>query len=292
MDLYGWHKNNIVHVLARTAKAESLAWILKFPFANNLRSARNLEGETPLEALRCELESQRTWKQVMTAQVVMSDLFSGFTPKQVECLELLGNPNPSADELMRLAFGCSCGECLSGFLSPRNLLALLCQAEIHHDMLNDELDTGFIAGMEWWEWREDLFEHLDPHIRDNLRTNKSLRRGFANVFGYVAEALRAKKLPLTDAVLPYAANEWPPHVKNYMQRGGTVFAVVQACFDCAIDQDMYLGDGEHYRTFHEDIDVLPACRNDGEFVVARRQCRRLEGLPDEAHPRIGMGGVW
>ena len=286
------HNNNLLHLLARTAKVESLAWALRLPLAGNLRSARNLEGETPLEALKCQLESDRTWKQVRMAQVVMSDLFSGFTPSQVKCLELLEELNPSPDELMRLAFGCSCKECLGGFLSPRNLFALLCQAEINHDMLNDELDPDYMSGLDWCQWREDMFEHLIPSVRDNLKTNKSMRQGFTNIFGHVAETLRAKKLPLTDAVLHYASGEWPPHVKNFLKRGGTVFAVVQACFDCAMSQDIYLGDGEHHQAFQKDVDALPACRNDGEFVFARRQCRKLEGLPDEVNPRVGMGGIW
>lgn len=113
-----------------------------------------------------------------------------------------------------------------------------------------------------------------------------------NLLGYIAKTLKAKKLPLTDAVLHYAADEWPPYVKNFLQRGGTVFAVVQACFDDAIDQDIYLGDGTHHETFQEDIGALPACRNDGEFVFARRMCRKLEGLPDEFSPSVGMGGIW
>lgn len=287
------HNNNILHMLARKYQAESLAWALRLPFADNLRSARNLEGETPLETLRCQLESDRTWRQFRMAQVVMSDLFSGFTPTQIECLKLLENESPSSDELMRLAFGCSCGECLGGFLSPRNLFALLCQAEIQYDMLNDALDPEYMVrmGIDWWHWREDMFEHLVPSVRDNFRTNKSLRQGFTNIFAHVAETLRAKKLPLTEDVLHYASSEWPPHVRNYLQRGGTVYAVVQACFDCTMNQDIYLGDGDH-QMFQKDIEALPACRNDGEFVFARRQYRKLEGLPDEVNPRVGMGGTW
>lgn len=286
------HNNNLLHVLARTAKVESLSWALKLPSADTLKSARNLEGETPLEALKCQLESDRTWKQVMMAQVVMSDLFSGFTPDQVVCLKLLQESTPSPNELMRLVFGCSCGECLGGFLSPRNLFALLCQAEIKHDMLNEGLDSNNMFGLDWCEWHKYMFEHLAPKVRDNLRTNKSLRQGFTNLFGHIAETLRAKRLPLTDAVLHYAENQWPPHVRNFLKRGGTVFAVVEACFDSAINQDIYLGDGEHHQTFGKDIKALPACRNDGEFVFARRQCRRLVGLPDEVDPRVEMGGIW
>ena len=187
------HNNNILHILALEDKVESLAWIMAKPFADALRSARNLEGETPLEALEPQLESNRTWKQMALARFVMSDLFSGFTPNQVECLKLLKNLKiPSPTQTMRLTFGCTCNQCLGGFLSPRNLLALLCQAEINHDMLNDDLDTGYMCGVDWCEWREDMFEHLTPSVRTNLRTNKSLRRGFTNIFRYIAEALQAK----------------------------------------------------------------------------------------------------
>lgn len=56
------HNNNILHVLARTAKSSRLLRALSLPFADNLRSARNVEGETPLDALRCPLGSNRTWK--------------------------------------------------------------------------------------------------------------------------------------------------------------------------------------------------------------------------------------
>ncbi len=58
------------------------------PFAEALRSEKNLEGETALETLECQLESNRTWIQVMMAQVVASDLFPGFTPSQIACLKL------------------------------------------------------------------------------------------------------------------------------------------------------------------------------------------------------------
>lgn len=67
----------------------------------------------------------------------------------------------------------------------------------------------------------------------------------------------------------------------FLQRGGTVHAVLQACFDNAISQDLCLGDGEHHQTFQEEIDALPARRNDGEYVFARRMFQNLEGLPDE-----------
>ena len=45
------HGNDILHVWAVGGKAESLAWVLSIPFADTLRSERNLEGVSPVEAL-------------------------------------------------------------------------------------------------------------------------------------------------------------------------------------------------------------------------------------------------
>ena len=285
------HENNILHVLARSAKLESLTWALRMPFAGILRSARNLEGETPLEALESRLESARTCKSMQGIMLVMSDQFSGFTPKQVECLKLLScMKDPNSSELSQLTFGCTCGQCLAGFLSPRVAFALVCQAEIHHDMQNDDVGNG----IRWCESWDHTFKHLPSNVKSNLQTNKSMRQGFVNVFGYIARILQARKLPTTDNVLFISSNEneWPPHTRTSLQRGGTVNAALQACFDAAMDQDFDSGNGEHREMFEEEINALPTCRNDGEFVFVRRMCGQLEGLPDEENARVGTGGSW
>ena len=135
--------NNILHLLARTAKVESLSWTLGQPFAETLRSARNHERETPLEALESQLELDRTWGQHQLAQIVMSDVFHGFTSSQVERIKLLsGLKDPSRSDSSRLTFGCTCGQCLGGFLSPRMAFALDCQGDIKHEELDDDLEDG------------------------------------------------------------------------------------------------------------------------------------------------------
>ena len=282
------HGNNILHILAREYKVVALTWILSLPFADSLRSVRNLEGETQLEALETQIESDRSFREVALARVVMADRYSGLTPNQLQCLvQLKRIENPSQDELTRLCFGCTCGLCLGGFLSPRVAHALECQGDLYHDMLNDDLDLN---PKNWCDDWDEMLQHLAPRVKLNLRTNKSMRQGFTNLFSFIAPTLQAKRLPTSENILPLqaASNEWPPVTRNYLQRGGTVHAVLQACFDRAIDQDQYLGDGTHEETFQSEIDALPVCRNDREFVFARRQCRRLEGLPDEVDPRVGM----
>ena len=121
------HHDNILHVLAREAKVESLVWTLRHPFADSSRSARNLEGETPLEALQSWCEPDRTFRRDGLAQREMSDMFHGFTPDQFVCIILLSGIEDLSDRaLYRVIFGCTCGQCLSGFLSPRVAFALEC----------------------------------------------------------------------------------------------------------------------------------------------------------------------
>ena len=286
------HGNNILHILAREYKSEALTWTLSLPFADSLRSVRNIEGETPLETLETQIESDRSFREVALARVVVADKYTGLTPNQLQCLEQLKCiESPSHDELRRLCFGCTCGLCLGGFLSPRVAYSLECQGDSYHDLLNNSLDRD---AEDWCESWDDFLEHLAPRVKANLRTNKSMRQGFTNLFSFISPTLQAKRLPTSRNILELqaASNEWPPVTRNYLQRGGTVHAVLQACFDRAILHDQYLGDGWHEEVFQSDIDALPVCRNDREFVFARRQCRRLEGLPDEVDPRVGMGGIW
>ena len=295
-----WHSHDrhgytITHVVAHDGKAESLAWVLSMPFAAEAKASRNLEGETPLEFLEAALESGRLKRQAGAMTVPFSDRFSGFAPNDVECLRLLkGIESPSPHQLAQLTYGCTCGQCLEGFMSPRVAFALLCQGELLHDMLGGELPDGSMRmpADEWFEYFDYTLEHLTPGVRENMQTNKSIRQGFTNILGYVAETLGTKKTPTTPNILELAASEWPPCTKNFIQRGGTVAAVVLACFDRAIDQDLYLGDGTHHEVFSEDIGKLPACRNDGEFAFACRRYRDLEGLPPAVNPRVGMGGLW
>ena len=286
------HGNNILHIVAREYKTEALTWILSLPFADNLRSVRNLEGETPLEALETQIESDRSFREIGPARVVMADDYSGLTSYQLQCLvQLKRMENPSHDELTRLCFGCTCGLCLGGVLSPRVAYSLECQGDSYYDVLIDTLDSDYEGWCDDWDI---MLEHLAPRVKANLRTNKSMRQGFTNLFSFIAPTLQAKRLPTSQNVLALQATskEWPPVTRNYLQRGGTVHAVLQACFDRAIEEDLYLGDGRHESMFRSEINTLPTCRNDREFVFARRHCRRLEGLPDEMDPRVGMGGIW
>ena len=273
------YRNTIIHRAAQVAKSKTLMWMLDKPFLTDLLSTRNDDGETPLEALQSALESKRIKTELGLMTVHISDNFQGYYHDEVECLlKMRGQTSRSMDEVSRTRYGCTCGTCI-GFMSPRMMLSLEYHADMIHDMLSDALE--YDSGPEWVDFNTIWIGKINAAVLQNLKTNKSMRRGLTNLFSHVANCIRAHQLPLTFNVLGILDNagEWPPASKNFMQRGGTVASVVQAVFDYAIDQDLYLGDGEHEAVFHEDIDKLPKCRNDREFVFVRRQCARLDELP-------------
>jgi len=171
---------------------------------------------------------------------------------------------------------------------------LLCQAEIQHDMLNEWIPE---IGKEDWEMNfmiGDTFRYLNPAVRDNLKTNKSMRQGFVNLFNHFASCLKtdgAPGVPIPQCVLREVdrAGEWPPSKKNFMQRGGTLFSVGSILFQWAMNQDIYAGDGHHFDVFAKDILVLPECRNDHEFGFVSGICgyKRIGG-PRYVSARTGQ----
>lgn len=280
------HGNTILHIASMTRKASTITWLLQQPFANTLLTIRNLEGNTALEALQSALDNDRRMKQMFI------DDFDGFTPNEVKCLSLLGGiANPSSDQILRLKYGCTCGVCIAGFISPRLSHALECQADLARDMLRDHLiDT---SGAEWVSyWTENLI-HIAPEVRRRLRTSKAFRYSVVTIFGYVAECLRSKSVPTNSSLQDLAKSEKQSHLEKFLDCGGSVASAVLTCFDRVLDEDLYLGTGEHQEVFGDEIKVLPACRNDREFLfVCRRYCL-LEGLPADAarHIAVRMKGA-
>jgi GNAT superfamily N-acetyltransferase len=276
--------NTILHVAAMRSSPQSIDWILSQN--PHLSNTRNYLGETPLDALERHLESQRTKSVIGFKTNHVSDQFTGFSDSSVlTIIKLKSLSSPSQADVSRLKYGCTCGHCTAGVLSPRMRLALLCQAEVQYDMLNDML-----PGMSREDWDLDFligdeFKFLDPHVRENLKTNKSMRQGFVNLCGHFATCLKTEGLqgvPIPDNVLRQLqrASEWPPCSKNFMDRGGTIFSVGSMIFNAAKDQDIFAGDGEHLHVFKKDIEALPECRNDHEFGFVSGICgyKRIGGV--------------
>ncbi|KAI1424431.1 hypothetical protein F5Y12DRAFT_456447 [Xylaria sp. FL1777] len=296
--------NTILHVAALGRKAEPISYIMsKIP---QLAEKRNCDGYTPLEALQSSLDQQRTRQTIGGPRGVIdviSDSFTGFCQSDIECLAALTGTeifdltklsdrdiwaaSSATDEMasrdrkvnlirntLRLKYGCTCGQCVGGFLSLRMQFALIYQAELQHDILND-YPGAESSGADWILLNNDVLLHLPRAAQQNLVANKSMRQGFVNMCQHIGRCIDKKLLPNTETILDYyrdQVSEWPPATKSYLKRGGTVAAVALMIFDRAYDADEWAGDGMMIELFEQDIKKMPACRNDHEFGFVRAMC--------------------
>ncbi|KAL2824397.1 hypothetical protein BDW59DRAFT_147604 [Aspergillus cavernicola] len=77
-----------------------------------------------------------------------------YSSPAVECLSLL-DETPSGEDpdfsTSRLKYGCTCGQCTGGYLSPRMKLALLNQAGALYDILYSNDDgQSWVADNDIW----------------------------------------------------------------------------------------------------------------------------------------------
>ena len=129
--------------------------------------------------------------------------------------------------------------------------ALECQNEIKHDMLNDDVVENENRWCQLWC---HMFEYPALKVQSNLRTNKPMRQGFVDILLYIANPYKPNLFQTQTTFSSFwvmRENERPLCIRNSLQRGGSDHAVLQACFDIAMDQDLYLGDGEHHQSFQK-----------------------------------------
>ncbi|KAK5048586.1 hypothetical protein LTR84_005677 [Exophiala bonariae] len=274
------HGNTVLHLAASILSVACIEWILTQGIGARLLEMRNNRGETPLELLQFKLEKLRTQKVFNDLTVPVSDEFEGYNDSAVRCLILLKGLGSvesitelqGPDALLQIVGGCTCGQCLKGFLSPRMSYALLCQAEIGHDMMDEGISQ--LPGPDWVEGHMHNLGGLPSKVLNNLKTNKSMRQGFVNLWLHIATCLKSRTVPTAPNVLDMVedAGEWPPATKHYLQRGGTVEPVFLAVCRNAIEQDKWAGDGNHEEIFSNEISKLPECRNDHEFAYVSGMC--------------------
>ncbi|KAF4947806.1 hypothetical protein FGADI_10139 [Fusarium gaditjirri] len=281
VDEYG---NNLLHLAAIHAKLEAIRYILSCrpDLANN----RNRAGNSPLEALKAKMELDRTRAVHGQLTSVRSDKFSGFSQSTIACLAALsdselsdGRDQAYSEDTDRAVQSASpirvhLRRVYWWFPQPEDAIALLRRAETQHELLQESFDE-VRDGADWVEYNGKELCFLPASVKENLKTNKSMRQGFINICGYIANCLEQKKIPNESNVLSIyrrQGGEWPPVTKHYLERGGTVAAVATMVFDKALQRGGYLGEGDHQFLFGDEIVNSPECRNDYEFGFVSGMC--------------------
>ncbi|KAJ2969551.1 hypothetical protein NQ176_g8604 [Zarea fungicola] len=293
--------NNLLHVAAVKSKLAVVEYLLSR--RPDLATMRNREGDTPLEALQARLESSRTvafFGNDLT--LLYSDSFTGFDQDSIACIGALSKTDVfdirqiSQDEIngdfysthkhgpvvrrrniihhsLRMKYGCTCGSCIGGFLSPRMALALICYAEDVHEYLSSScLPTN---GEEWVSGHEHELRFLSLSVQQSLKTNHTMRQGLVSTCSHIASCLEAKVIPNESNVLTSFKAETGkdnPTIAAYCEQGGTVGAVARMVFEGAMDQDEWCGDGFLQMCLEGELEELVECRNDHEFIFVARMC--------------------
>ncbi|KAE8310994.1 hypothetical protein BDV41DRAFT_543273 [Aspergillus transmontanensis] len=259
--------NTLLHILAIESKPESVRRALAY--MRDLTSSRNIRGETPLEALQARLEEDRTVGFVNDAMAVTADSFTGFSNTSIYCLMLLRDiTSPSLEEVDRLRFGCTCGECISGFLSPRMHFALAWQAFRWSVFLRDDISLGSV----WIRLNAEILAFTPERLRQKLEARRAMREGFAAMAGFVATCLEDRLLPTEENLRKMVFRSGELFSLNYLQRGGTVSAVASMLFRQAMDSDELAGDSLFQDEHGPLIEQLVTCRNDHEFGFVSSMC--------------------
>ncbi|QKX63191.1 uncharacterized protein TRUGW13939_10360 [Talaromyces rugulosus] len=267
----------LLHTLARKLKPKSITWLLaNVDAAESWKTARDINGDSPLDVLKDFLEDIRTKRNLFMGNLHVSDDFQGFSPPAVECLSLLDIDRMGEDlglSTSRLKYGCTCGQCIEGFLSSRMKLALLDQAGTIYDFLSDGVDDGryWVSDNKFW------FRYVAYDVQQNFKTNKSIRQGYTNIFSRVRDCLESSIAPSVENILQVVRqwSEWPPVTRNYLTRAGDlsgVKAVLACIFNEARNRDDRTGDGEFQIMYASEYSSLSDCRNDREFKFVARAC--------------------
>jgi GNAT superfamily N-acetyltransferase len=267
----------LLHTLARKLKPNSIMWLLEnINAAESWKTARDINGDSPLDVLQDFLEDIRTKRNVLMGNLHVSDDFRGFPPPAVECLSLLGASSMcenSGFSTSRLKYGCTCGQCIEGFLSPRMTLALLDQANTIYDFLS----YSIVDGKYWVMDNEFWFRHVAYDVQQKFKTNKSIRLGYISIFALVRDCLESNIAPSVENISQAVRqrSEWPPVIRNYLTRAGElpgIKAVLTCIFNEARHRDDRTGDGEFQKIYGNEYSSLSICRNDREFAFVAQAC--------------------
>ncbi|KAH7408014.1 hypothetical protein BKA64DRAFT_743577 [Cadophora sp. MPI-SDFR-AT-0126] len=263
---------NVLHIAASEQKPQCVIWLLKHvKKLEYLKVSRNMAGYTPLEELEAKLEKFRT----------TTPYFDGFPVNAVLCLAALREESRlDAIDRRRIRFGCTCGGCMEGFMSPRTQFALVCKAtKTFHKLDRNIYDED---ESPWKEQNSDILKYVKPEIQVTLGLSQYLRHGFINIFLHIAEIVESQIIPSTESIKNSAGKQAHNqlHVPGSIFENGTTDAAIQIVFELARDCDEWAGNGEHELEFKEECVKLPRCRNDHEWELVARMCglKELESI--------------
>eukprot|EP01113_Clastostelium_recurvatum_P008602 TRINITY_DN14085_c0_g1_i1.p1 TRINITY_DN14085_c0_g1~~TRINITY_DN14085_c0_g1_i1.p1 ORF type:complete len:615 (+),score=101.38 TRINITY_DN14085_c0_g1_i1:68-1846(+) len=275
-----WAGHTLLHIAAVTGKVQAVRELLAVGGPQDL-TATTTQGLTPLEQLRAELADTR---QFFDAMVDIP--WTGYEKEKciilLELCRAMGKPVPpvvpGAEPWTALKWGCTCGQCSGGWLSPQMRYRLKVCAEVASDMVREEADE-----LPSHEPAHDLMQPMTECIPLPIRqagVYPSYLKGLAIIFSAITYSLEADSAPSVETIkssIPHARFYSAQHVQYYFSHGGLVEHALQGIISHSFEEGPH-GDNSFVDVpeFKSDLDALPTCENDDGHA----QVWALLGLPD------------
>lgn len=196
------------------------------------------------------------------------DNWRGYAEDYVECYKLLISAmnEPWDEELeKRVRFGCSCGHCLEGVMSPRVKFYIL--AYIYESARIIKTRWGAETNENIAKVVSGIFTHLPPTLSD-ISSKEPFQRGFATLLEYIGICLEENEIPTADKVGKkldwYRDMGEGEDTQRYLNLGGTIN-----------DALSYLFAGCCYKTWSavfkelDEAKEIPHCDNDDLITPVR-----------------------
>ena len=255
----------VLHTAAQEQNASAVAWILERN--SRLRKCRNLKGETPLEALLAALERSRTHRGPASIFAIFaSDHFKGYTLKGVECLAMLQNIEPTHAQKLCMRYGCTCSQCIGGYLSPRMRFVLKNFA----DTLADDLMSNLGDSDAWPHW--DIAAKFVPKsTKFKVRELDKLQEKAVALYQRFATLCKSGSTSSSDVtatMLPSAARLFELEASDFRKGRELARAVGSAVFWSAVQRGPIIGNGDFEKCCGDQVEDTSDDESvDGDSVV-------------------------
>ncbi|RDB16562.1 hypothetical protein Hypma_002762 [Hypsizygus marmoreus] len=263
-----------IYVACARSNIFAVRTLLRLGVADDLLNANNKEGMTPLEKVETSSTAMRDFQQAMTGS------WDGHSDGLLTCEFLLkralGLPTvyDTEEKYVKMRkWGCTCGACAGGWLSPRMRFRLECKAASMKDTMPLMMYLNFLQG-EPVDFSESVpdpaCDFLPPRLHKAVL--KTFYRGYLSIFEVIDEFLShsPSDIPLTVAAIAQLAST-REGVSFYLSKGGKYeYALDAVTF--IIEEQSDLGDGTFEEEWAEDAEYngLPLCVNDMDFAMVRR----------------------
>ncbi|KAJ7072821.1 ankyrin repeat family protein [Mycena amicta] len=258
-----------IHMAAGQKNLVAVRKLLTWDLRADLQNVSNVNGVNPLKLLQLEMQSSRSftemllvnWRGYSTLELTVEYLLKQAMPGQEFCGSL-------QNYIAKRKYGCTCDQCVGGWLSPRMRFQLRYQAGYATDMMPEYYDD-FPRGQPA-AFSEILNARYLPR-RFQPELYLSFYKGYRDVFDAAYMLLdTTNELLSADNLKHFLCND----SAVYFRKGGRIAFVFDAITESAFQQSEL---GDDYNDLFSDSNsedesdwtLLPTCVNDFAFQLVR-----------------------